>query len=60
MLSNRVTGFKVSPTCQALLSLLFATVLAMTACSVIAPKPQPLDLVVLHTNDTYGFTKPAT
>jgi len=43
-----------------LVPLLALTVLLLSGCSVIAPKPQPLDLVVLHTNDTFGFTKPAT
>ena len=37
--------------------LALGTVLLLTACSIT---PQPLDLIVLHTNDVLGFTEPAT
>lgn len=32
----------------------------LSACGAPAPKPEPLDLLVLHTNDVLGFTEQAT
>jgi len=47
-------------TWRALPGLLAVALLLLSGCSALAPKPQPLDLVLLHTNDMLGFTKPAT
>ena len=40
--------------------LLVAAATLLSACGALERKPQPLDVVVLHTNDTLGFTRPAT
>ena len=32
--------------------------LALFGCSSPTPEPKPLELTVLHTNDTIGYTEP--